>query len=89
MVRDVRDGFNIFDLGKKIGRSEAAVSRVKKGALVGMGVKLLVREMKKGPFITARGLKGIHVSLQKQKIARRTIQHRLQKKTNLPCSHEA
>lgn len=100
----VREGLSNREIGRKIGRSEAAVRRVKRAASAsgtsatpcrkpGSGRpkktnkrtdKLLEREVKRDPFITAKELKGNYNSLL-ENVSVRTLQRRLQKDLHLPC----
>ena len=50
--------------------------------------KLLEREVKKDPFVTAKELKNMHADVLGE-VSVRTIQHRLQKDLKLPCRRAA
>lgn len=97
------EGLSNREIARKMGRSEAAIRRLKKAASVlragatpsrkvGTGGqwktckrtdKLLEREVKRDPFITAKELKGLYGNLL-ENVSVRTVQRRLQKDLKLP-----
>lgn len=104
----VGEGLSNREIGRKLGRSESAVRRVKKAAAMlgtaaaperkkGTGRKrkthprtdkLLEREVRKDPFITAKELKEAHADVLGE-VSVRTIQDRLQRHLKLPCRRAA
>lgn len=104
----VAEGLSNREIGRRLGRSNTAVRRVKQAAATlgttsaphrkkGTGRKrktdrrtdkMLEREVKKDPFVTAKELKGMYPDLLGE-VSVRTVQVRLQKDLKLPCRRAA